>query len=281
MSIAELFDAKQAQRAQRFPFLRRRKAPRGRHPVAPQNRKFLLEPLEPRLLLSVMPGLEPVLFIPGFGGTMAADTSEEGFNEWLTTRGIAPDKLQLDPIANSYDDLVQTLENVGYSVNHVEADKTPVYVVQWDWRVPVAPQDGTADGVIGGINPASIIDSTFETGLDYLGWWLDKAADDWLAATGTALTSVDIVAHSTGGLVARSYIQSVAYGADGLPTVDDLVLSGVPSEGTADPWNMLLNDFDAKNASRVLGRTVNNAYDLLLGGHDIVGPAGTTIQAAT
>src|SRR5512139_2083539 len=99
MSIAELFDAKQAERTQRFPFLRRRKTPTARRQRGPQHRKFLLEPLEPRLLLSVIPGLEPVLFIPGFGGTMAADTSEAGFNEWLTTRGIAPDKLQLDPIA--------------------------------------------------------------------------------------------------------------------------------------------------------------------------------------
>ena len=52
MSIAELFYAKQAERAQRFPVPRRRKATLGRHPLAPPHRKFVLEPLEPRLLLS-------------------------------------------------------------------------------------------------------------------------------------------------------------------------------------------------------------------------------------
>lgn len=280
MSLADLFYAKQSRRSSSL-LSPRRKRSLKRHPLLPRPRKVLFEPLEPRLMLSVMPGLEPVLFVPGFGGSIAADTSGTGFDEWLTTRGIAPGKLQLETLANSYHDLVQTLENVGYSVNKVEAGKTPVYIALWDWRVPVAPQDGTADGIIGGISAASISDTTYETGLDYLGWWIKEAADDWFEATGTPLTSVDMVTHSTGGLVARSYIQSSAYGLEGLPTVDDLVLSGVPSEGTADPWNMLQNDFDAKPASRVLGRVVDNAYDLLLSGHDILGPAGTTIQATT
>lgn len=299
MSIAELFYAKQAHRARSFfpsslsprSSWRRNRSPK-RHPLPPSPRRLLFESLEPRVLLSITPGIEPVLFIPGFGGSIAADTSETGFDEWLTTRGIAPGKLQLETLANSSHDLVKTLENVGYSVNKVEAGKTPVYVALWDWRVPVAPQDTVANGVISGVTAAAITDTSFETGLDYLGYWLKKAADDWFTATGTALGSVDIISHSTGGLVARSYIQCTAYGqmydSDGdsvpdrtLPTVDDLVLAGVPSEGTADPWNMLQNDFNANPATRVLGRVVDKAYDLLLSGHDILGPAGTTIQAAT
>ena len=69
---------------------------------------------EQRQLLAANPGLDPVLFVPGFGGTFAADTSEAGLNEWFTTRGISPDKLTLEPLANNYGDIVQTLENVGY-----------------------------------------------------------------------------------------------------------------------------------------------------------------------
>src|SRR2546428_3411550 len=103
MSLAELFYAKHPRRL--LPFRRRSATPRGR--------KKLFESLEPRLLLSGSP-LEPVLFIPGFGGTLAQDTSSAGLNDWLTTRGIAPTNLALEPLGHNYDDIVQTLENVGY-----------------------------------------------------------------------------------------------------------------------------------------------------------------------
>ena len=66
---------------------------RGTGPQAasqpPFAKRVLFESLEPRLLLSAAPGLEPLIFVPGFGGTMAADTSEAGLTEYLTTRGIA------------------------------------------------------------------------------------------------------------------------------------------------------------------------------------------------
>src|SRR5574341_1280375 len=54
MTIAELFYAKQAHRARSFIPLRR-PSQRRKHP--PRHRKFLLEPLEPRVLLSAEPTL--------------------------------------------------------------------------------------------------------------------------------------------------------------------------------------------------------------------------------
>ncbi len=56
MSIAELFDAKQIQRAQNFfAGRRRRRALRKSRTSPPKRQKILLEPLEPRLLLSADP----------------------------------------------------------------------------------------------------------------------------------------------------------------------------------------------------------------------------------
>ena len=79
----------------------------------------------------------------------------------------------------------------------------------------------------------SITDDKYETGLDYLGYWLKQASVAWANSHGgAALEKVDIIAHSTGGLVARSYIQSNVYGV-GLPKVDNLVLVGVPNQGGA------------------------------------------------
>jgi hypothetical protein len=60
-------------------------------PVPPFRRKLLFETLEPRVLLSASPGLEPLVFIPGFAATQAESPAH--FAEWLTTRGITPDKL--------------------------------------------------------------------------------------------------------------------------------------------------------------------------------------------
>jgi triacylglycerol esterase/lipase EstA (alpha/beta hydrolase family) len=50
------------------------------------------------------------------------------------------------------------------------------------------------------------------------------------------MDAVDVIAHSTGGLVARSYIQSAAYGGffngtQKLPTFENLIMVGVPNRG--------------------------------------------------
>ena len=238
-----------------------------------------LEQLEQRLLLA-NPGLDPVLLIPGFGGVMPSDNVN--LEDWLTHPGCPPDQLQVDPLAHVYDDLIQSLKNVGY------VEGQTLFVANWDWRVPVALQDGTADGHLSAPTAAGITNSVYETGLDYLGYWLDQAVQAWAVVyPDQPLTKVDIVAHSTGGLVARSYIQSAAYGAqyktDGngdpvyLPQVDDLVLAGVPNLGAGDVWSILHDDFNASIATRGLGLIAHAAYDQLEQGHDIVASDGTTM----
>src|SRR5688500_20368484 len=54
---------------------------------------------------------------------------------------------------------------------------------------------------------------------DYIGWWMKKVADEWYTATGEVLDSVDVITHSTGGVLARSYVQSTAYGAEYAPEI--------------------------------------------------------------
>ena len=221
------------------------------------------ERLESRLLLAD----HPLLVVPGFGGTMPADDTD--LTEWLTTRGIAPQKLQVDPLANVYDDLIATLEAVGY------IKEQTLFVANWDWRVPVAPQDGTANGILENVTTTAITDATYETGLDYLGYWLKKAADTWTEDhPGQTLEAVDLITHSTGGLVARSYIQSAAYGV-GLPIVHDLVLAGVPNQGAGDIWTVLHDDFNSSIATRGAGLIVHSAWDLAEQGAPILNPDGT------
>ena len=240
-----------------------------------------LELLEARRMLAID---TPVILIPGFGGTMPGENVD--LQDWLTQRGSNPQDLQVDPLAHAYDNLIHTLDAVGYTRDQ------DLFVANWDWRVPVAQQDDTTDGTLAGITAEDIIDDTYDTGLDYLGYWLKMAADAWNAADhDTPLTSVDIIAHSTGGLVARSYLQSSAYGqsydSDGdgtidgsLPTIDNLVLVGVPNEGAGDVWNILQNDFNGSLASRGLGLLTHSAWDLFEQGQPILAPDGTPMSAA-
>jgi hypothetical protein len=151
---------------------------------------------------------DPLLFVHGFAGSLATE-GQLGF--WLSHRGLHPDLLDLEPLQNTYDDLIQSLVNVGYRLEAAGGLPQTLYVANWDWRVPVAPTDDTMDGTLSNVLVSSITDLTFETGLDYLGYWLKRASDDWFAQTGLRPDTVDIITHSTGGLLARSYVQSAAH----------------------------------------------------------------------
>ncbi len=230
-------------------------------------RQFCFEVLERREVMTA--GLEPVVLIPGFGGTFANE-SNTTVNEWLTTRGLAPNKLALEPFGGVYQNIVQSLKNVGYVDSGIGQN---LFVVNWDWRVPAAPSDtnsaASPNGTLGDVTVAGITDTVYQTGLDYLGKTL---ADIKLLYP--SATKVDVIAHSTGGVIARSYIQSAAYGQGGLPTIDDLVLAGVPNEGVADPFNLSGDDWSSKAAARAAAQMVDRAYELFVAGTPINGPSG-------
>jgi hypothetical protein len=139
---------------------------------ASRLRQRPIERLEVRQLLAA--GVDPVVVIPGFGGTLAADESPAGMQHWYTNRGLAPTDLALEPTGQIYQNIIQSLENVGYSSDENDPQQS-LFIVPWDWRLPVAPLDASNvanDGVLSGITTASITDSTFSTGLDYLGYVL-------------------------------------------------------------------------------------------------------------
>ncbi|MFT5407848.1 MAG: hypothetical protein ACI9NC_000553, partial [Verrucomicrobiales bacterium] len=234
----------------------------------------------------------PLLFVPGFGGTLAADRTESGMDEWLLNLGPAPENLELEPLTHGYDNLLQSFVNVGFGLGE------ELTVVLWDYRVPVAldtaAYDGVTelqDGMLSSVSGADLFaeasDNRFDTGLAYLAHFLKVAQDSWTALYGVVPSTVDIVTHSTGGILSRSYIQSAAYGDsyDGsvLPTVNNLVQVGVPNQGAVSTFNMLQNDFSEKSASRLLGLTVGRAYELIQEdpvNHFISRPDGSTITKA-
>ena len=100
--------------------------------------------------------------------------------------------LELDPITHTYDPLIARLRAVGY------VDDKTLFPFPYDWRVP---NEDTAE-------------------------LLKEQIAQVKAICGCA--KVDIVAHSMGGLVARSYIQGQDYADD----INKLIEVGTPNAGS-------------------------------------------------
>ncbi len=218
----------------------------------------------------------PVVILPGIYGSHVASVWSQ--KTWGLNRGIHPSLLAIDPLAHYYDDIIVTLKNAGY----VEGED--LFAGAYDWRLPPGPADGTYDGEIRGVSGVSITDDRYEYGIDYLGYYLKQAAERWRQNhDGQTLESVDIISHSTGGLVARAYIQSTAYGkrfraSDGaavpLPRVNHLVMVAVPNRGAALPWQAMNNNFrrDDPTTKYVMARIIAVSYYKLQDGFTIEGP---------
>lgn len=214
----------------------------------------------------------PVFLLPGIAATYALDVTDD--LSWLLERGIAPSALQIDPLGRTYADLIQTLINAGYVL-----DKD-LFVVNYDWRLTPGPDDGVIDGRVSGLTAASISANSFRYGVDYFGLALRRASERWTLDHPTLppLDAVDVIAHSTGGLVARTYIQSDAYGGvyagiKTLPKVNNLVMIGVPNRGASKAWNPLHDNWVVDPVFElVLAKIINRAYQKVLNFRVITGP---------
>ncbi|MSQ22734.1 MAG: hypothetical protein EXR53_05445 [Dehalococcoidia bacterium] len=121
-----------------------------------------------------------------------------------------------------------------------------LFIVNYDWRLPPGPDDESIDGQIDGITAASIGDQSYLYAVDYLGDFLKQATERWkLDHPGQPpLDAVDVITHSTGGLVASTYVQNAANGGEyasgkNLPKLRNLIMIGVPNQGASKPWGPL------------------------------------------
>ncbi|HRE41668.1 MAG TPA: choice-of-anchor J domain-containing protein [Ignavibacteria bacterium] len=214
---------------------------------------------------------KPVFILPGVGATYSANINYD--MGWMLNRGIHPDSIQIDPLARVYNDLITTLENNGYVKNK------DLFIVNYDWRLQPGPVDDVFDGKISGLTAQGISDNNYLYSIDYFGWYMKKAMDRWRADHNEELDSIDIISHSTGGLVSRTYIQSDAYGGvydslNGykLPKVKNLLMLGVPNRGASKPWNVLQDNWSGDPAYRfVLSKLINRAFQKVMQGFTITG----------
>ncbi|MBI5759767.1 MAG: FG-GAP repeat protein [Planctomycetales bacterium] len=224
----------------------------------------------------------PVMVLPGIGGTFA--TSNDS-TKWYLNRGVPPESLSTDPIAFTYKDLIQTLKNAGYQ------DGKDLFIVNYDWRVLPGPIDGVTDGHISGLTAASISSGPtlrlhettdiplYRYGVDYLGTSLRTAAESWTSnCPGVPPPiSADVIAHSTGGLVTRTYIQSDAYngiyeGTKKLLPINRFIMYDVPNQGASKPWNPIHDDWGFDTSYELLSKFAKAGFLKLIQGQTIHGP---------
>jgi triacylglycerol esterase/lipase EstA (alpha/beta hydrolase family) len=111
---------------------------------------------------------------------------------------------------------------------------------------------------------------------------MKKAFERWEQDhAGEPLEEVNIVAHSTGGLIARTYIQSPAYnavftGTKKLPKVKNLIMVGVPNRGASKAWNALHDNWNADIAYKyVLSKSLTEHIKRSSPGGPSAGPTIT------
>lgn len=143
----------------------------------------------------------PLIIVPGILGSWQVPSGMERFVESYLPEPTGADyhtSFVLDPITGSYNRFIKYLETVGYRPGQT------LFSFPYDWR-----QDNQQSGR-----------------------QLAQRIMDVRRVCGCG--RVDIVTHSMGGLVARSYIQSSLYRDD----VQNLIMAGTPNQGSLDIYKI-------------------------------------------
>lgn len=134
--------------------------------------------------------IRPLVFLPGFVGTYPPEHGGE-----------------MDPLLNTYDNLLAALRRAGYELGNAGSGATLV-TFGYDWRNPLGNIGRTTlrTDVEAILNPPAAQKKSYG---DY--------------------TKVDLMGHSTGGLVARAFIEDS--GRNNQQKVNRLVTVGTPHRG--------------------------------------------------
>jgi len=168
---------------------------------------------------------QPIILLPGLLGSLP----QEDLASWLRFDDAAmhPENLEIDPIQRTYDDLIASLVAAGYNDGSQPGMRT-LWTAPYDWRLAVAPRDGQTDGHVE-TDQVDPTDEEWEFGIEYVDYWIEQAWAEWQAWEADPIEfAVDLVGHSMGGLLGRSYLQSDLFQPG---EIDQLLMLGTPNHG--------------------------------------------------
>lgn len=163
-------------------------------------------------------------------------------NKKVAIRSYQPSELIAEQLKKTYNGITEAFVNQGYSFcdldnpnlenDSVNCDNANLFFAAYDWRLPV---------LLNPDNPQEILwdsdDNTFQSGAEYLDWWINLAKQKWLNNGGSENDfSVNIVAHSIGGLIARAYIEEADEAGHNAEKVDSLIMLGTPNHGSVSSY---------------------------------------------
>jgi pimeloyl-ACP methyl ester carboxylesterase len=196
----------------------------------------------------------PTLVVPGILGSLTPEIEFKGSTAsqpfqvgrirkelrrfLLKQTAFDPRELVSERLGKAYDEIIDRFENQGFELCMVHRDVPPesdptcdrdadLFFAAYDWRQPV---------LVNPSNETQLLwdnDGVLESGVEYLDWWIDLAKAKWVERYGTADGfAVDIVAHSMGGLVSRSYIEEADDAGQVAEPVNQLIMLGTPNHGS-------------------------------------------------
>ncbi len=222
----------------------------------------------------------PVVIVPGWATSMPRSLFD--IPDFLMRLGYPAEKLTAPSLI--YGDLRHSLATAGYVR---ERDQ---FIVPYDWRLPLAADDGMRDGLLTAVTVESILRSQPTSALGYLGTFLAKMVEQ-----DPSIVKVDMLGYSFGGLITRAYVQSSAYGGSftaggrtlALPQVDKLMLLATPSQGSAISYAFWNNDTSSFALSllvdeiNVVRTVLAPVYEeVVQRGRAVTGPNGVIDRAA-
>ncbi len=140
-------------------------------------------------------GPEPIILVPGITACVNLKVLTD----------LEESSYDWEIFGQYYQGLIKTIEATGFT------EGEDFFIGCYDWRKT------------NGYNSDEVVNS----GEEYLTYWIDRALEN------SSSTKVDIVAHSMGGLLARSYIQGDRYRDD----VDQFIMIGTPNYGAASAYH--------------------------------------------
>jgi hypothetical protein len=177
-----------------------------------------------------------VMYVPNFLGSLPRfdlknqDIAAAQADEFMRTPGFDPARLYPEQIDKSANKLLEVFDGVpGYRLSE------NLIFATYDWRLPVAPLDPDAGKTR--LAHLSLTDSKYEYAAEYLAYWMERAKDGFIAQHGDLLGfRVHVVAHGSGGIVARAFLQSDLYQDQYAGTVRKALNIGVPHLGFVDAF---------------------------------------------